>query len=71
MSAVLFPDFMTEAMRSGSQNATRQRPNPLSQDFSAARLQDAKCLRKNAINIRNVLSNLRTYNDVKRRIWMI
>ena len=35
---------------------------------SAARLQDAKCLFKEAVNIRHVLGNLGAYDDIKGRI---
>ena len=35
---------------------------------SAARLQDAKCLYQEAVNIRHVLGNLRAYDDIKGRI---
>ena len=38
---------------------------------SASRIQDAKCLRKNAVNIGNVFGNLRTYHDIKGRICLI
>lgn len=41
------------------------------EDRSAARLQDAKCLSKNTIDLRNVLGNLRTYDDIKRRFCLI
>ena len=41
------------------------------EDRSAAWLQDAKCLCKNAVNIGNVFGNLRTYHDIKGRIGLI